>query len=52
MNLARIRVWTAGDYVYQNALTIAERAQAVGASCRLHDIAILYPHASLHVPHR
>jgi arabinogalactan endo-1,4-beta-galactosidase len=30
MNLARIRVWTAGDYIYQNALTIAKRAQAVG----------------------
>jgi len=30
MNLARIRVWTAGTYVVSNALTIAKRAHAVG----------------------
>jgi len=30
MNLARIRVWTAGDYVYQNSLKIAQRAHAAG----------------------
>lgn len=30
MNLARIRVWTAGSYVVSNAVTTARRAQAAG----------------------
>lgn len=30
MNLARIRIWTAGTYVVSNALTIARRATAAG----------------------